>query len=424
MLSDIQSLRMQRKHLRKYSWLPDVFRLKGSVIGRIIGPVLTVTIFASFVAYTDQQGYRMLQTNSIVPLLSVVVGLLLVFRNGTSYDRYWEGRKCFATLTSNIRNLSRQLWISVVLPPTDAQPPHIEGKTPTTNTTASQLRHRKIEAVKLALSFAFAAKHYVRGEDGTRYDDYVGVLPPSFARFDEVGCNLEHTSTPMAYPATGERSNVQECRSGSSTPDHKPDATKRVRHKRSKQNTFVSGSVTPATPLLGSAHRTIDFHAYADEASFPLPLMIATELNRILFNFRKEGFLETIGPAGLNALVQLVSSMTDQLTAMERIANTRIPVSYSVHLKQCVTLYLFALPFTLVSDLGWTAVPIITVVAFTFMGIEGIAEEIEMPFGNDERDLPLDRYCQDLKEEIDYIIGRIPEGGEGLHGYDDGEGDD
>ncbi|KAG5354177.1 hypothetical protein C0989_003690 [Termitomyces sp. Mn162] len=126
---------------------------------------------------------------------------------------------------------------------------------------------------------------------------------------------------------------------------------------------------------------------------------------------------------------------------MERIANTRIPVSYSVHLKQCVTLYLFALPFTLVSDLGWTAVPIITVVAFTFMGIEGIAEEIEMPFGNDERDLPLDRYCQDLKEEIEYvetsyylhsltqqttsyIIGRIPEGGEGLHGYDDGEGDD
>ncbi|KAG5354176.1 hypothetical protein C0989_003689 [Termitomyces sp. Mn162] len=235
----------------------------------------------------------------------------------TSYDRYWEGRKCFATLTSNIRNLSRQLWISVVLPPTDAQPPHIEGKTPTTNTTASQLRHRKIEAVKLALSFAFAAKHYVRGEDGTRCDDYVGVLPPSFARFDEVGFNLEHTSTPMAYPATGECSNVQECRSGSSTPDHKPDATKRVRHKRSKQNTFVSGSVTPATPLLGSAHRTIDFHAYADEASFPLPLMsvhhidyiiavtytltlcrIATELNRILFNFRKEGFLETIGPAG------------------------------------------------------------------------------------------------------------------------------
>jgi ion channel-forming bestrophin family protein len=26
-------------------------------------------------------------------------------------------------------------------------------------------------------------------------------------------------------------------------------------------------------------------------------------------------------------------------------------------------------------------IPIVTVVAFTFMGIEGIADEIEMPFG-------------------------------------------
>jgi putative membrane protein len=36
---------------------------------------------------------------------------------------------------------------------------------------------------------------------------------------------------------------------------------------------------------------------------------------------------------------------------------------------------------TLVNDLGWSTIPIVTVVAFTLMGIEGIADEIEMPFG-------------------------------------------
>jgi putative membrane protein len=46
-----------------------------------------------------------------------------------------------------------------------------------------------------------------------------------------------------------------------------------------------------------------------------------------------------------------------------------------------VTLYLFSLPFNLISDLGWATIPIVTMVAFTFMGIEGIADEIEMPFG-------------------------------------------
>lgn len=50
-------------------------------------------------------------------------------------------------------------------------------------------------------------------------------------------------------------------------------------------------------------------------------------------------------------------------------------------MKQCVTLYLFTLPFTLVHDLAWYTIPVVTVVAFTFMGIEGIADNIEMPFG-------------------------------------------
>ena len=72
--------------------------------------------------------------------------------------------------------------------------------------------------------------------------------------------------------------------------------------------------------------------------------------------------------------------MVDMLTAMERIAKTPIPRSYSIHLKQTVTLYLFSLPFTLVKELRWGMIPLVTAIAFTLMGIEGIADEIEMPF--------------------------------------------
>lgn len=413
---------IRRKTLRKYSWLPDVFRLKGSIVTRIIGPVLTITMFSALVVYASSKGYRMVKTSGIVPLLSVVVGLLLVFRNSTSYDRYWEGRKSFAALTANIRSLSRQIWVNVALPPTDVPPPHAKGKTPSSELTLVQLRKKKAEALRLCLSFAFASKHYLRGEDGVNWEDYQGVLPASFARFDEIGFDTEDTKS---YAATYNRSISHErdrdhSLSGRTTPDgSKPDATKRVRVKRSKQQ--ISGSTTP---LLGGTHRSVEFRPYADEVSMPLPLVIAYELSRFIFSFRREGFLETVGPAGANSLSQLVSGMVDQLTAMERVANTPIPISYGIHLKQCVTLYLFALPLTLVNDMGWATIPISTVVAFTFMGIEGIADEIEMPFGTDDRDLPLDRYCQDLKEEIDYIIERLPEGGDGAHGYDDGQGDD
>ncbi|KDR73435.1 hypothetical protein GALMADRAFT_227883 [Galerina marginata CBS 339.88] len=423
-LPTIRAPILKRKHLRRYSWLPDVLRVKGSIIGRIIGPVLTVTLFSVLVCSASERGYRLVIINSIVPLLSVVVGLILVFRYGvTSYERYWEGRKAFASLTSNVRNMSRVIWISASLPPTDTQPAFAKGKTPTTDLSHKQLKRRKTDALKLCLSFVFAAKHYLRGEDGVNYADYQGVLPPSFARFDEVGYNSQRTKPSGSYAATNNDS-VDTSRDGSlsgrTSPDpNKPDATKRVRAKRSKQHI-----ADPSTPLLQDIRRSVEYHPFADEASLPLPLIIAHELSRTIFGFRRDGFLETVGPAGLNGLTQMVSGMVDQLTALERVANTPIPISYRIHLKQCVTLYLFALPMTLVNDLGWSTVPVVTAVAFTFMGIEGIADEIEQPFGNDERDLPLDRYCQDLKEEIYYIIERLPEGGEGLHGYDDGEGDD
>ncbi|KAJ7046579.1 Bestrophin, RFP-TM, chloride channel-domain-containing protein [Mycena alexandri] len=402
---------IKRRHLRKYSWLPDVFRIKGSIISRIFGPVLTVTLFATGVAYANSRGHAFTFANGIVPLLSVV----LVCSNGTSYDRYWEGRKCFGTMTSNVRNLSRLVWIQVALPPTDEQPLHVKGKTPVTDLTEQQLRRKKTEMLRLCLSFVFSVKHYLRGEDGMHWEDYQGVLPHSFIRADEIGFNTQHTSPSGSYAATRSLGTIN----GTSTDTiNKSDATKRVRPKRSKQQ------ISSTTPLLGGTHRTVEFHPFADEASLPLPLAIAHEITRLLFQFRREGFLETVGPAGTNAMTALVQSMVDQMTSMERVANTPIPPSYGIHLKQCVTLYLFALPLTLVKELGWATIPLVTVVAFTFMGIEGIADEIEMPFGSDPGDLPLDRYCQDLKEEIAYIIERLPEGGEGKHGYDDGEGDD
>ncbi|KAF9475056.1 hypothetical protein BDN70DRAFT_936181 [Pholiota conissans] len=433
-LPSITAPKIKRKYLRKYSWLPDVFRIKGSIIPRIIGPVLTVTLFSAFVCYASTKGYKLVLLNSIVPLLSVVVGLILVFRNGTSYERYWEGRKCFAALVSHTRNLSRLVWVNVAVPPqpADIRPTFAKGKTPTTDVTHTQLRRRKIDVLRLSLSFVYATKHYLRGEDGVNHSDYIGILPSSFARYDEVGYTTQRTQQTGAYSVTRRdsdttshdntgSSNSSSDPSGRNSPEFKPDATKRIRVKRSKTHV-----VDHSTPLLQGTYRSIEFHPFADEASLPLPLIIAHELGCAIHKFRRDGFLETVGPAGLNGLTQIISGLVDQLTALERIANTPIPVSYAIHLKQCVTLYLFALPLTLVHDLGWATVPVVTAVAFTFMGIEGIADEIEMPFGNaeDERDLPLDRYCQDLKEEIFYIIERLPEGGEGIHGYDDGEGDD
>lgn len=65
-----------------------------------------------------------------------------------------------------------------------------------------------------------------------------------------------------------------------------------------------------------------------------------------------------------------IATMVDQFTALERVATTPIPISCmwycvwmlqdclpclpdGIHLKQCVTVYLFSLPFTLVHDMQY-----------------------------------------------------------------------
>ncbi|KAG6376097.1 Bestrophin, RFP-TM, chloride channel-domain-containing protein [Boletus reticuloceps] len=381
-------------------WHCHAFNVDLQIIPHIFGPVFTVTIFSVIVAYAGSQGKGIELSNSIIPLLSVVVGLVLVFRNGTSYDRYWEGRKCFSTLTSNVRNLSRMVWVHVALPPTENGVANTQARISNPQLTHAELKRQKIEVLRYCLGFVFAVKHYLRGEDGTDYGDLTGVLPPHFSFHDGLGYTTSHKYSSVPSCAV-----MQGSVSDASISDRRSvDATKRVRRKRSKKNIGPQPNThTPGctTPLLGDSHQTVEFHPYADYISMPLPLIIAHEISSAIFRFRREGLLETVGPAGMNAMGGLVQSMVDQMTGMERIANSPIPSSYGIHLKQCVTLYLFALPVTLFNDLGWWTIPIVTVVAFTLMGIEGIADAIEMPFGYDPHDLPLDTYCDDLKEEVE-----------------------
>jgi ion channel-forming bestrophin family protein len=113
-------------------------------------------------------------------------------------------------------------------------------------------------------SFAFAVKHYLREEDGLNHDDYIGVLPLSFAHYDEAGYNAHITSGSVSYAAVNENSK-RNSQDGIHSGRESPDATKRVRSKRSKPT--VSNATTP---LLYS---TINFQQIADHGSMPLPLV-------------------------------------------------------------------------------------------------------------------------------------------------------
>lgn len=265
-------------------------------------------MMAALVAWAESNGRSVRLTNSVTPLLAVVVrvalsphtskrsswfpvqvGLIMVFRNGTSYDRFWEGRKSFSAMESGVRSLSRMVWIQVALPPddTDARPAGaMKGKTPAPDITAAQLHRRKAEVLKLAVAFVYAVKHYVRDEDGLDWDDFTGLIPKSFLRQNASGGVLRYdlvgdgrygaaftdspdktrpgTPSPATRDASVARSSMLDA-SVSTLPIGAGHGTKRVRVKRS-----IDKLINARTPLLQQPeHHSVTFQ----EASMPLPLM-------------------------------------------------------------------------------------------------------------------------------------------------------
>jgi putative membrane protein len=89
-------------------------------------------------------------SGTIIPSLSIVVGLMLVFRNGTSYDRFWTGRNCVANIVTNVKNLARCFIVSSRSLKSDEATDDEKRDTET--------------VVRLMIAFLYAVKHHCRGE--------------------------------------------------------------------------------------------------------------------------------------------------------------------------------------------------------------------------------------------------------------------
>ncbi|KAI3396302.1 hypothetical protein diail_12324 [Diaporthe ilicicola] len=94
---------------RKPRRWPLVLRfIKGAIHGDIALPVFLHALFTTVIVTLHvrlQHNFGL--PSSVVSSLSIVVGLMLVFRNQTAYQRFWDGRNNFATVITSVRNLMR-----------------------------------------------------------------------------------------------------------------------------------------------------------------------------------------------------------------------------------------------------------------------------------------------------------------------------
>ncbi|KAK5072646.1 hypothetical protein LTR51_005284 [Lithohypha guttulata] len=94
---------------RKPRRWPLVLRfIKGAIHSHIVLPVILHAMFTALVVSSDLfLHFRADMPPSIVPSLSIVVGLMLVFRNQSSYSRFWDGRNNLTAILTSLRNLTR-----------------------------------------------------------------------------------------------------------------------------------------------------------------------------------------------------------------------------------------------------------------------------------------------------------------------------
>ncbi|KAG0350544.1 hypothetical protein BG005_009907 [Podila minutissima] len=348
-----------QEYYRRTQWTyPDTLRIRGSVIPTIISDVLIVTAWSATIIFIEKGGFLPFTLNFppvIASVLSIIVGLILAFRTNTAYDRFWEGRKLWASLDVQMRNFSRMIWVGMKETPHPPTAPANPKATSNATLIHHDDDHEKILVIKLLLAYAVSVKHHLRQEFGTRYYDLEYLLPEGF-----VPCAAtEHVEIKVVHDkATGDRH----------------------RHYNEEPWTIRAGN---------------------EDGQMSLPLEIIYALSLWVIGENRAGRIEG---SLVGNLLASINTMTDIFTNMERIVFTPIPLAYSIHLRQVVYLYTMALPFTFVTQLSWGTVPLMALCSFTLFGVEGIGREIENPFGKDSNDLHMDEFCRDLKREMDYIV--------------------
>jgi putative membrane protein len=95
------------------------------------------------------------------------------------------------------------------------------------------------------------------------------------------------------------------------------------------------------------------------------------------------------------------------LTGCERIANTPIPYTYSIILHRTVYIYCLMLPFGFVDSLGWITPLVVTFIAYTFVALEALADQIEEPFGMEPNDLALDAISKTIENSLHEMNGEV-----------------
>lgn len=144
------------------------------------------------------------------------------------------------------------------------------------------------------------------------------------------------------------------------------------------------------------------------------PIVILKELGIWVSRAKNDGKLDSITQVAFD---ENLNKLSDIIGGCERIASTPIPYTYSVLLHRTVYIYCFLLPFGFGESMLWTLPFIIVFIAYTFVALEAIADELENPFGIEPNDLALDTMSAMIENTLMELDNKHIEPIESSKGY-------
>jgi putative membrane protein len=137
--------------------LKSLYHFKSALVKKLLSGMLVITTITSILCYLHLKDHISLLSfsNTLPGYMGAALGLLLVFRNNTAYEKWWEARKEMGGLV----NVSRNIAIS------------INGLLPPGNIEKNRIAH-------LLIAFVFSLKEHLRS--GVKMNELKILDPEDF----------------------------------------------------------------------------------------------------------------------------------------------------------------------------------------------------------------------------------------------------
>mmetsp|Transcript_40909 Transcript_40909/g.75678 ORF Transcript_40909/g.75678 Transcript_40909/m.75678 type:complete len:555 (-) Transcript_40909:6-1670(-) len=329
--------------------------LNSGILRDVLSPVLFMTSWASLVSVV----YRMLLKKSPVlaehmaipttphSFMVSTLGLLLVFRTNSAYQRFAEGRKIWDDIMSVSRDLSRMAKLYEV--------------------EIGAEKRRRVQ--RLLAAFPYLLRYRIRPNS-----------VKSFKKIGDPGRNPDHSL--LLYQDVAANDNDIEAATLASE-----EETIGMSRRRQRELYWVDSRTLPWRLLPGDAMK-----ACARAQNRPLWVCdrMAKELASVPDgpNFTNRERLHLVGHC---------DKLSRAIGACERIHQTVVPLNYARHALRALTMWLLSLPFALVRDLGLLTGPTLCVVSWMLFGVYEIGTKIEDPF---QGTLRLSILCDQIRRDV------------------------